>query len=178
MLGERIRALRQERQLTVRRLAAAAGVSVGLISQVERGINNPSLDTLRRVAQALDVPLFDLFQSAPESTVAVVRGDDRMQVRSPHAELTYSRVSPGIGRLEVLEGTLEPGAASSGEPWSHPSEECVLVTKGELIVEVDGARHRLRRGDSCYFDSRLPHRYVNHSTRPAVFLVSITPPSY
>lgn len=178
MIGVRIRELRQARNMTVKDLAAAADVSTGLISQVERGLTDPSLETLRRMARALGLPLFDLFRHEEQEAVAVVRRERRMLVRSPHSGIGYSRVSPGHGRLEVLEGTLEPGGASSPEAWSHPSEECVVVTAGRLVIEVAGERHELEPGDACYLDSRLPHRYLNESGEPATFLVSVTPPSY
>src|ERR1700722_11363007 len=99
-------------------------------------------------------------------------------IRTPHGRLSSARVSPVSGKLEVLEGVLEPGAWSSELPWAHPSEECVLVTSGQLAVEVDEQLYRLRSGDSCYFDSRRPHRYHNERETAAVFLLSITPPSY
>ena len=179
MLGERIRSLRTDRALTVRQLAAGAAVSPALISQVERGINDPSLDTLRRIAEVLQVPLFDLFQ-APSSGrgVEVVRAGERMEVGSPRGDLRYTRISAGFGNVEVLEGVLEPGGASSEEPWSHPAEECALVTEGRLVVEVHGQRHLLAAGDSVSFDSRLPHRYLNEEAARAVFVLSVTPPSY
>ena len=101
-----------------------------------------------------------------------------MALRSPHGGLTYSRLSPGSGRIEVLEGVLQPGASSSDEPWAHPSEECVVVAAGELVVEVRGRTHTLAAGDSCYFDSRLPHRYRNETDDPVRFTLAITPPSY
>lgn len=161
--------------LTLARLAEVTGLSTALISQVERDITDPSLETLRRVARALDVPLFSLFQG---DAAAVVRADRRMLVTSPHGHITYARVSPGSGRLELLEGTLEPGGASSPEPWSHPSEECVVVLEGRVVVEVADDRHELDEGDSCYFDSRSPHRYVNPYDAVARFLLAVTPPSY
>lgn len=178
MLGGRIRSLRQEHRLTVRQLATSANLSPALISQVERDLTDPSLDSLRRIAQALGVPLFDLFQEPEETAVAVVRSEARTRITTPHGELTYARLTPGMGKLEVLEGVLQPGAASSREPWSHPSEECAVVTSGTLTVEVGTQRYLLEAGDSCRFDSRLPHRYVNEQTTPAVFLLSVTPPSF
>ncbi|WP_158880486.1 helix-turn-helix domain-containing protein [Amycolatopsis anabasis] len=178
MIGERIRDLRTVRSMTATELAKAAEVSVGLISQVERGITDPSLETLRRIARALDTPLFSLFTEEAGERVSVVRRDHRMSIRSPHGGLTYHRLSAGAGKIEVLEGRLEPGAASSELPWSHPSDECVAVLAGRLLLEVDGERHELRLGDSATFDSRLPHRYVNETTKPVRFLLSITPPSY
>lgn len=178
MVEMRIRAVRGRRQLTLTELARRTGLSPGLISQVERGHTNPSLETLRRVAEALDVAIFELFEQDAAQCVAVVRQQRRMLVRSPQGGITYTRVSPGVGRLEVLEGTLEPGGESSPEPWSHPSEECVVVLEGTLVVEVDDTAYQLAEGDSCYFDSRRPHRYRNGSAGRTRFLVTVTPPSY
>lgn len=178
MLGEQIRKLRQGRGYSVRRLAHLAGVSVGLISQVERGITDPSLQTLRALSKALDAPLFDLFQPPTAGEVVVVRTDHRASVGGAGGSVMYQRLSGGSGRLEVLEGILAPGTSSSLEPWSHPSEECVTVLEGILDVVVGGQVHRLHPGDSSHFDSRVPHRYVNQSDAPARFHLAITPPSY
>lgn len=178
MIGIRIRELRQAREMTIKDLAAAADVSTGLISQVERGLADPSLETLRRFARVFDLPLFDLFRQDEPAAVAVVRGDRRMLVSSPHGGVAYARISPGAGRLELLEGTLAPQVASSPRPWSHPSEECLVVLSGRLVVEVADERYLLEPGDSCYFDSRLPHRYLNETDEPAKFLVAVTPPSH
>lgn len=178
VIGNRIREVRKARKLTVRELAERAGVSTGLVSQVERGLTDPSLETLRRLSAALGLPLFDLFrQEEAEDEVAVVRRERRIQVRSPQGGIEYTRVSAGSARLEVLEGTLEPGGASSEARYSHPSEECVLLLTGRLVVEAGDGRYELGPGDSCTFDSRVPHRYVNEGEEPARFLVSVTPPS-
>ncbi|GAA3647471.1 hypothetical protein GCM10022224_007900 [Nonomuraea antimicrobica] len=126
----------------------------------------------------LDLPLFSLFQEPDGAAVAVVRQDNRMLVRSPTGGVAYTRVSPGHGRLEVLEGHLVPGGSSAAEPWSHPSEECVVVLRGRLVVEVSGVEHLLETGDACYFDSSLPHRYLNPGDEPATYLIATTPPSY
>lgn len=175
----RIREYRLSRGMTIRELAAQAQISVGLISQVERGVADPSLETMRKIARVLGIPLFSLFQDDDESSkVAVIRLQDRFTIGSPHSRITYTRASRGGGRLEVLEGALEPGSASASEPRGHPSEECVLVLSGQLIVEVMAERHSLAEGDSCHFDSNLPHRYLNESDEPTRFLVSVSPPSY
>ena len=177
-VGARIRRARDERGLSVRELATRSGHSAGLISQVERGLTDPSLQTLRAIAKVLNTPLFDFFADAEPEDVAIVRADSRMSIRSPHGALTYERLSPGSGRLELLEGVLQPGGSSSEDAWAHPSEECVVVTTGTLVVEVSGEQQRLGPGDSCYFDSRLPHRYVNDGDEPTRFTLAITPPSY
>ncbi|MBK0419720.1 cupin domain-containing protein [Leucobacter sp. CSA1] len=179
MLGERIRGRRQEIGMTAQQLARAAELSPAQVSQIERGHSDPSLEALRRIARALGTPLFDLFSEGEESPVRVIREADRMIVRSPHGGISYSRISPGSGRLEVLAGELAPGAASSEEPWAHPpSEECVLVTDGVLTLEVDGVAHALATGDSAYFASARPHRFVNRTTGIVRFTLSVSPPSY
>jgi transcriptional regulator with XRE-family HTH domain len=176
-LGGRIRSAREERGLSVRSLAASAGVSPGFLSQLERGLADPSLETLRRIAVALGLPLFDLFREEV-AVPAVVRGDARAHISSPGGGITYSRISAGSGRIEVLEGVVDPGGRSSDEPRAHPSDACVVVLAGRLDVEVDGTTTALAQGDSCSFDSRLPHRYLNPGPDPARFIVSVTPPSY
>ncbi|SSC23800.1 transcriptional regulator, XRE family with cupin sensor, partial [Klenkia terrae] len=175
----RIRKLRVERGMTIAELATAAEVSTALISQVERGLTDPSMATLRQIAKVLAVPLFDLFQPAsPESAVTVIKRGEESTITSPNGDASYARKSVPHGQVEVLRGELRPGGVSHEQPWSHPAEECVVVVEGSLLVEVDGVDHRLTDGDSCYFDSRLPHRLVNDSDRPTVFLVAVTPPSY
>ncbi len=153
-------------------------MSTGLISQVERGVTDPSLETMRRIAEVLDVPLFSLFQDGDDQTVAVIRRDDRYRISSPHHAITYTRASPGGAKLEVLEGSLEPGAVSSEELRSHPSEECVVVLVGRLTVQIGEQTHVLKTGDSCHFDSNIPHRFRNDGRNTVRFMISVTPPSY
>ncbi|MET7991014.1 XRE family transcriptional regulator [Amycolatopsis sp. NPDC005232] len=178
MTMTRIREFRTLRGLTVRELADRASVSTGLISQVERGVTDPSLETMRRIAEVLEVPLFSLFQDGEHDTVAVIRRENRYRISSPHHAITYTRVSPGGAKLEVLEGQLEPGSVSADTLRSHPSEECVVVLTGRLTVEVGDQVHVLKTGDSCHFDSNIPHRFRNDGRTSARFMVSVTPPSY
>ncbi|PSR34488.1 MAG: XRE family transcriptional regulator [Sulfobacillus benefaciens] len=178
MLGQRLRNLRHDRGMSLKQLSEAAGVSIALLSQVERDQLDPSLDTLRKLAKAFNIPLFSLFQETPETSVAVVPHNRRPSLTASPGAVAYSRVSPGFGRLEVLEGTLEPGAASSPELWEHNSEECAVVLEGTLVVEFATDSYTLLKGDSIYFDSRRAHRYVNTSTKPCIYLVTVTPPSF
>jgi transcriptional regulator with XRE-family HTH domain len=178
MAATRIKELRLARGLSARMLAEQANVSSALISQVERDITDPSLETMRRIASVLEVPLFSLFQEEVLDQVAVIRRDQRLQITAPRGALAYTRATPGGSRLELLEGVLEPGKASSDTAWSHPSEECVVVLAGRLTVHVGADTHELGEGDSITFESRLPHRYSNESDAVARFLIAVTPPSY
>jgi transcriptional regulator with XRE-family HTH domain len=173
----RIRELRQQKGLTLNQLASLTGMSVGMISQVERGITDPSLETLRRISDAFGVPLFDLFREDQPEPVTVIRKDARRQVSSPQGQIVWSQVSRTGGKLEVLEAAIKPGAASSSERRSHASEECVLVLSGRLRVEVGKDAYDLEAGDSCHFASTIPHRFVNPHRAVARYIVAVTPPS-
>lgn len=165
--------------MTAARLASEAEVSPALISQVERGTSDPSLDSLRRIARALGVPLFDLFDDRTEDVAHVVRRSERMVIAAPGRGIAYERISAGGSRVEVLEGVLPPGTASSDEPWAHPpSDEVVLVLEGELVVEVEGEGTLLAEGDGISFSSARPHRYRNDGDAPVRFLLTVTPPSH
>lgn len=165
--------------MSVRQFATIVGVSAATISQVERGITDPSLGTLRGIAKALQVPLFDLFADEDQPSATVIRADEGTIVQTGGRDIgNYRRVSPIPFPLEVLDGRLEPGAASSDDLWSHPADECALVIEGQLTVHVGDEVHELDVNDSCAFDSNVPHRYVNNGTVPARFVVAVTPPSY
>lgn len=178
MLGPRLRDLRHSRRLSLKSLAEDAGISIALLSQVERERLDPSLDTLRKLAKALDVPIFSLFQDSRDMAAAVVPANRRLSISASPDSVTYSRISPGFGQLEVLEGILEPGSASSPELWAHNSEECAVVLQGILTVEFSEESFTLERGDSIYFDSRRAHRYVNRADQRCNYIVTVTPPSF
>ena len=108
-LGERVRSLRKARSLTVSAFAQQVGVSPGLISQVERGLTDPSLGTVRNLARVLEVPLFELFQEENHSDpVRVVRAGERVVFSSPHSDITYTKISGGPRRVlrAVLVGVV------------------------------------------------------------------------
>ncbi|RIK17776.1 MAG: XRE family transcriptional regulator [Acidobacteria bacterium] len=177
-LGARIRAARERSGLSLREFAGRAELSPGFVSQLERDLVDPSLESLRRIATVLGVPMFDLFADAGGQGPAVVRRGGRVRVTSPKGGISYARLSAGTGRIEVLEGLLDPHGSSSPTPWTHPSEECVTVISGRVRAEINGEDFILSEGDSCSFDSRLPHRYINDGDAPARFILAITPPSY
>ena len=151
---------------------------MALLSQVERGLADPSLATLRKIASALDVALFDLFETTPEhANLRVQRAHEQLHVRLPGAVTDYVRASAGLGDLEVLRGSLTPQASTSSTLHAHGAEECVVVLTGTLTLETEDDTITLNADDSCHFRARIPHRYVNHSESLTTFLVSVTPPS-
>ncbi|MCW3839546.1 cupin domain-containing protein [Micromonospora yasonensis] len=177
MIGDRLHELRTARGLSLRTLAAEAGVSATLLSQIERGVTEPSLATLRRLATVFGESVASLFADPAPLSVWISRPGERMTLGAPNGQIRYERLTPGNGQLEVLHATLAPGEVSSEESWSHPSLECAFVVAGTLTVEVDRATYTVAAGESITLDSRQPHRYRNTSDTTTEIVLAINPPT-
>jgi transcriptional regulator with XRE-family HTH domain len=175
-IGPQLKALRTRHELSLRELAARSGLSATLLSQVERGVTEPSLSTLRRLAGVFGESVASLFDSSPPA-VWISRPGSRSTLAGPHGLIGYERLTPGNGQLEVLRAILPPGAATSAELWAHPSTECAYVVAGTLTVQIGDAAHQVLAGESITFDSNQPHLYRNATDSPVEYLVSVTPPS-
>jgi transcriptional regulator with XRE-family HTH domain len=191
-LGSRIRRIRTaEANMTIEALASAAGVSVSLISQIERGRAEPSLNSLRRIGAALGVPIARFFvgddgasegESDRLGRRLVVRRDERKHLRIPESDITWQLLVPDLNRkLEVLWGDVEPGAVTpppGREPSQHVGEEVLVILEGKLTVWIDGEEFEIGPGDSMALDPSLPHRIENRGKKTVRMVIALTPPSF
>lgn len=179
-VGADLRTLRRSRSVTLAALAATLDRSVGWLSQVERGLSDPSIDDLRRIAGVFDVPLGFFFRNddAPEGERGhVVRAAHRRSLGNPVAGLTEELLSPDIGgAFETLRSTFAPGA-SLRTPQQRETEEAGYIVSGVLDLWI-GARHfHLTPGDSFRFAGE-PYSWANPGPDPAVVIWTIAPPVY
>lgn len=188
-IGDRLKALRKKRKLSMRELAERSGASTSLISQVETGKTNPTVAKLENFATALGVPVnyfFDPHDEPPPDPpplgareaeanggpfangvpvhsgvpLDVVRGYDRETIELSDG-VTWERLTPhGRAGIEFLEVTYEVNA-NSGPLASHYGEEFIHVRQGALEVEFAFNRVVLAAGDSLVFDSTVPHRVTS-----------------
>ena len=179
-LGRSVRAARLDKGLTVEGLARVAGVSTGLISQLERGKGNPSFLTLPRLAEALELPFGHFMQGPKPQAGMVVRADQRKRLVLPHpTEIVHELLTPDLrGSLEVLRTTVPPGWSNEAQPFHHPGEECVHVLEGSLEITVAKSAFQLAAGDSITYDSSALHWYANRWDQPALIIGAVTPPSF
>lgn len=165
--------------MTVDELAEAAGVSGGLISQLERGIGNPSFNTLMRLSRALGLPIGAFFQGATayEPARIIVRRSERRKLVM-ESGLEQELLTPEGGtRLGMVRTVVPPGCSSEDTPMVHAGEESFLVECGRLSVALDGDWYDVESGDSITFDSSVPHAYANRTSEPVVFVGCSTPPT-
>lgn len=179
-LGSAIRDARRGRY-TLQQLAEESGVSLGLISQLERGIGNPSFRTLQRLAGALDLRIGDLAEAASGDgkEPMIVRHHERARLQVSAEAPIYELLTPNLkGHLEVLETTLPPGFSNRQQKFQHIGEECVVVQSGIVEVGVGDLVDTLAAGDAITYDSSIPHWWENNSSDPARVLGVVTPPSF
>lgn len=166
-LGATIRGLRRQRGMSLQELATASGISIGMLSQVERDLVNPTVRVLTGIRRALNVPLGALFYESPEQVLApsfVRRAGTR-----PIRELAHLRkellTPPGTHGLQLMILHVDPGGSSGGAPLSYPAEKGGMVLEGEIELTVGSEVSTLAEGDSFLFDSMLPHSFRNLSDR-------------
>ncbi|MEP0520586.1 MAG: XRE family transcriptional regulator [Hyphomicrobiales bacterium] len=180
IVGDDIRALRKHRNLTLANLADALGRSIGWLSQVERGQNDPSVQDLRKIAQFFEVPISFFFRNndAPQSERGlIVRAEHRTALGSRESGLLEELLSPDIsGDFEMLRSSFAPGAKSE-DIAARPTQEGGFIVSGQLNVWIDGNQYVLKQGDSFQFQN-VSYRWHNMGDEPAVVIWVISPPIY
>jgi transcriptional regulator with XRE-family HTH domain len=175
--GAAIRAIREKAQLSMREVAARAGISQPFLSQIERGQSMPSMITVYRLAETLGVTPGELLPTNTESKVTVVRSTEgRLLPVADRADAALGRVlvlSPDE-RLQIIEYRIERDQYI-GEWFQTPGIVAVYVINGELDVVVEGAgTYRIGAGDLITHPSPLRHRWLLVDNQPADALLVIT----
>lgn len=177
--GSALRALREQRALTIASLARQVGISAAAISQIESGTVQPSVTTLRKLAAALGVPVFRFFLPADAAAASLVRRAERKTLGLARTGARYELLTPSLrGQLEVMEITMDAGQASAPERISHPGEECLVIINGHGVLELGDDIIDMRTGDAATFQASLPHRLRNTGQCPLTALSAITPPAF
>jgi transcriptional regulator with XRE-family HTH domain len=178
-VGERIRQTREGKTWSLRQLAKLSRISPSLLSQIETGKVDPSLSTLRRIAQALDTPLFYFVLENPSNGSRLVKAPQRRTIVFPKSGLSYEILhSDSQTKMGIHIGTLGKGGFTSDEPMAHEGEECLVIIEGHMSVQLGEEKLFLEAGDSLYFDSGIPHRLVNEKDQECRFYLIITPPKF
>jgi len=178
-LGLRIRGLRLLGGMTLRELAAQAGVTESFLSQVERGVASPSIASVRRIARGLGHSIADLF-AEDEASGRLVRAKERRRIAYPGLDASDEFLTRSEnGKIQVILSTIQPGGGTGDEAYTHESdEEVVIVLEGTLELWVGNEHYVLEEGDAVTHPSRLPHRNTNPGPGVARVLFCITPPSF
>ncbi len=176
-IGSRLRRLRKDKGLSIAVLAEKSGVSTGLISQIERELVVPSAVSLYRIGKALDTDIGYFFASPETPEFGLQRGGSHKTIITNNGARRYELLVPDMPerRLDMVKITLRPGEVYSRDCVSHDGEECGYVLSGALTVLLDGREYLLKPGDSYYFASTIPHKYLNAGAEECVSIWGMTP---
>ena len=173
-VGERVRLLREERELSMRALATKAQISANALSNIERGQTSPAVSTMYKLADALKVPITALFQDEPSGQEIVFRKAAE-RTRLPFTRGLWEDLGGEVfvGRVEPFMLTLESGASSGRFTMEHTGHEFVLCLRGQLEYQVQNQSFLLEPGDSLLFAAHLKHRWRNpgNTVTNAVFVL-------
>lgn len=166
--------------MTLSEFASGLGRSVGFVSQIERGLSDPSINDLRNIARIFEVPLGFFFGAQAGDPIElrhIVRAKQRRKLGNPEGGLIEELLSPDLGgSFEILRSEFAPGSQLD-RPQQRDSEEAGYVIAGTFEIEIDGTWHTLLEGDSFRFSGEA-YRWRNRTDKTAVLIWVIAPPVY
>lgn len=179
-IAEKLKAFRLANRMTLKQLASKAGCTDAYLSQLERGHANPSIMVLKGIAEALQVKVVDFFleHETGENDV-VLKEKERVNINFRQGDAKIQMLVRNIQnrRMQPFYTTIEPGGGSKGS-YSHIGEECGIVLKGMLEINLNGKAYRLKKNESFYFSSQEPHSWSNPGKTKAVVIWVVSPPTF
>jgi transcriptional regulator with XRE-family HTH domain len=177
-LGNKLKHLRQLKNFTQKKLAQKIGLTPAYICQLESGKTDPSISTLKKIVDALDITIVDFFRTNYEEKV-VVRNNERETFRIQRSKTTIEFLvpNPGTKKIDARLAIIEPGGGSEGT-YHHEGEEFGYLIEGEIDLYYNGETIHLKEGDSFYLQSHLGHEFHNQGTQKTVILWVNHPPSF
>jgi transcriptional regulator with XRE-family HTH domain len=176
--GTTMRQSRHSKKMTLEEMAERTGLSVGLLSQLERGIGNPSFMTLVKIADALGTPLSHFFFER-EEIGTVVRRDDRKRMSFSQPGITIELLTPPWSRpLQALWVRYDAGLRTEEAPFCHEGEEIVILVRGTLELHLGDEVFMLNVGDAITFACSTPHWYYNPGPEAAEIFSAMTQPAF
>lgn len=162
ILGALIRKRRKQSGLTLQALCDDAGLSVGYLSQVERGQATPSLGTLAQIASGLEVGL-EYFIATPKPADSLTRSGARPQFSIDGSAMMYEAISTDLPGAELSSYLLHIPPGFVSEVVSHDGEEIIFLIEGAITQTLGGQRFLLQQGDSLHYAGSTPHSWSNET---------------
>jgi transcriptional regulator with XRE-family HTH domain len=177
-IGDKIKSLRIEKQLTQEELANRCELSKGFISQLERDLTSPSIATLTYILDVLGTNLREFFTDDSEEKVVFTKDDMFETINDKHKySLVWLVSNAQKNSMEPIMMTIEAnGQSALDEP--HEGEEFGYVLSGNIILHLGSKKHRVKKGESFYFKPKINHHISNCGNSTAKVLWVTSPPSF
>lgn len=177
-LGDKLRQLRSERNISQRELAQLAGLSPNSISLIERDETSPSVATLQSLANALNIRMSYFFEEESPTSVLHIKSGVRPRIESEGVSIEGMGKTLAYQELEPFVITLDPHAGSGGERQVvHSGHEFVYCLQGKIEYVIDGKIYLVETGDILIFEATLPHLWRNPFANEAKFILVLQTPN-
>ncbi|HSN16489.1 MAG TPA: XRE family transcriptional regulator [Anaeromyxobacteraceae bacterium] len=163
VVGRNLKRLRGERGLSLEKLSRASGVSRAMLGQIELGQSAPTINVAWKISSALGVPFSALLNERAEGGMHVLRAADSKKLTSHDGRFVSRALFPfdERRRVEFYELTLKPGGVEQAHAHNPGTIENLVVSQGQLEIDVGGRREILGAGDAIVFEADVPHVYRN-----------------
>ncbi len=180
-IGKKINEYRRINNLTIKEFSKITNLSSALLSQLERGMGNPSLSALQSIASALDITLPSLFEAEVSNESLILRKEDRKTIYNPdqkHVMYDILTPSPLNSNVELLLMNLSANSKTYGDYTSHLEEELAYILKGEVYILFKDEEFLLREGDTIRIMPNREHKFQNHTLNDVKVLFIKSMPNY
>ncbi len=163
-IGDKLKKHRKRAGLSLDQLASLSGVSKAMLSQIEQNKANPTVAIIWKVAQALNLSISDLVESAAQKLrFQVIRKEDERYIFTSNDRCTIRTLSPlSLEKdIEFYQIDFKPGGTLESEPHFQNTEEILTVAKGKLKVQSAEQSVTLSVGDSVYYSADVNHSIIN-----------------
>lgn len=168
IIAANLKRLRGERGLSLGKLAELSGVSKVMLSQIEKGESNPTINTLWKIAAGLQVSYTKLIDEQIEVPLVIRKHESALVDHDGYRVYHYSTANPARD-FEFFNSELDGGARFTSEGHGVNTHEYVLVTRGEMVLLYGGEEYVLQEGDFIHFDCTQPHTYLNRGEEMTEF---------
>ena len=175
-IGNKIKQLRTRQGLTLEELASRSELTKGFLSQLERDLTSPSIDSLSDILEALGTNLSEFFQE-DKNDQFVFRSEDFFVDERENCTVNWTVPNTQKNQMEPILLEL-PAGGKSFEVEPHNGEEFGYVLDGSVILECDGERSVVCRGETFYLHGRTFHYLKNERKTTARILWVCTPPLF
>ena len=167
-----LKTLRDERNLTLGQLSKISGISKAMLSDIEKGNSNPTINTIWKIANGLNVPDTKLIDSMEKETTVIRRSEPTAQVGETEQYRVYCYfTSTPVRNFEFFYVELDAKSSNASIGHSKKAQEYIYIIQGELKLQTEMGEHTLNAGDAIMFDSSISHTYINEQNTLVSFLV-------
>lgn len=176
--GDNIKKERKKQGLTLEELAARSGVSKSMLSMIERGEKNPSIQVASQIAEGLEVTISYLLGEQQKKEVYIIRSGQQLVYKDESTGIKRHLLSPSFPAkgIEFILNVIPPMQETGAFP-AHKNgvKEYIYVAQGNLKIELanQGEVYVLEKGDSFYFEADVTHRFINLSNEECHYYLVI-----